>query len=88
MKYIVRYTRNIEKRIQMMPLRERIKMAALIDALRSSGPVQPSWPNYGKLSATKYHCHLSYHWVACWRREQGSIEIEVYYAGNRENAPY
>jgi hypothetical protein len=36
----------------------------------------------------KYHCHLSYHWIACWEETIKGIEMEVYYAGSRENAPY
>jgi hypothetical protein len=31
---------------------------------------------------------LAQRWVACWRWEKGEIEIEVYYAGSREKAPY
>ena len=31
---------------------------------------------------------LAYHWVACWRNENGSIVVEVYYVGSREDAPY
>ena len=34
-------------------------------------------------SRTEYHCHLSRRWVACWRMEDETIEIEVYYAGTR-----
>ena len=41
----------------------------------------------GKFWVT-YHCHLSKDWVACWRWEKSTVEIEVYYAGSRENAPY
>jgi hypothetical protein len=32
--------------------------------------------------------HLSYHYVACWRHEKGTMTIEVNYVGSRENAPY
>ena len=38
----------------------------LIRNIEDSGPVQPGFQNYSKLSRTEYHCHLSYHWVACW----------------------
>lgn len=40
------------------------------------------------IGKNKYHCHLSYHWVACWQETVKGIELEVYYAGSRENAPY
>jgi hypothetical protein len=46
------------------------------------------WHNYGKLGENKYHCHLNYSYVACWRHEKKTIIIEVYYVGSREDAPY
>ena len=60
----------------------------LLADIQASGPVQPDYANYSKLGTCTYHCHLSYHWVACWRNENGSIVVEVYYVGSRENAPY
>jgi hypothetical protein len=71
-----------------MPQKIKDLMVELIDDLTNKGPVQKEWKNYNKLSKNEYHCHLSYHWVACWRNERNSIIIEVYYAGSRENAPY
>lgn len=53
-----------------------------------SGPMQPAWPNFSKLGPHKYHCHLAYSWVACWKFDKGNILIEVYYVGHRKNAPY
>lgn len=44
--------------------------------------------NYSKLGPDNYHCHLSRKWVACWTNENGTLTIEVYYAGSRESAPY
>ena len=41
-----------------------------------------------ELGSVTYHCHLSRDWVACWRWEKRTIEIEVYYAGSRKDAPY
>jgi hypothetical protein len=64
------------------------KLAILANDLRDLGPVQPTWPNYSKLSPTEYHCHLERSWVACWRHEQQTRVIEVYYVGSREKAPY
>lgn len=49
----------------------------------------PDWPNYSKLTnSNTYHCHLSYHWAACWMETVQGIELEVTYVGSRENAPY
>jgi hypothetical protein len=41
-----------------------------------------------ELGSITHHCHPSRKWVACWRHENDTIEIEVYYAGSRESAPY
>jgi hypothetical protein len=57
--------------------------------LERGGPSAPYyWQNYSKLGENEYHCHLTYHYVACWRHEKETITIEVYYAGSREDAPY
>ena len=80
--------RKVVKTVCRLPENERKRLALLVDDLTDEGPVQPGWPNYSKLSKHEYHCHLSRKWVACWRHEKGTIEIEVYYAGSRENAPY
>ena len=56
--------------------------------LEQDGPIRKELQNYSDLGQGRYHCHLSYKWVACWKWEKGTIVIEVYYAGSRENAPY
>ena len=71
-----------------MPAMEQARLRMLILKLANEGPVQKSFPNFSDLGQGKYHCHLSYKWVACWKWEKGTIEIEVYYAGSREKAPY
>lgn len=88
MKYRVIIKKKAIKGIRKLPGNIQKKMGFLVDDLKDNGPVAQSWPNYSKLSATEYHCHLTRKWVACWRMEDGTIEIEVYYAGSRENAPY
>ncbi|HBT97764.1 MAG TPA: hypothetical protein DEB25_09130 [Desulfobulbaceae bacterium] len=87
-RYKVTIKPRVLRRAQKMPERERDLLADLVEELREHGPVLLHWKNYSALSVEEYHCHLSYHWVACWRHEKGTIEIEVYYAGSRENAPY
>ena len=65
-----------------------MNLAHLVDAIKKNGPVQPSFRNYSKLSKNEYHCHLDYHWVACWKCENEKYIVEVYYVGSRESAPY
>ena len=71
-----------------MPEREQAKLAQLIDALKASGPVQPSFANYSKLGEGDYLCHLSRKWVACWVETKAGIEIEVYNVGCQEKKAY
>ena len=88
MKYTVTIKRQVLKGIGKMPKAEQQALERLVTDLENTGPVQTGWRNYSALGKNKYHCHLSYHWVACWWHEAETIEIEVYYAGSRENAPY
>jgi hypothetical protein len=87
-RYEVRVTKSTRKNIEKAPELVRDKFTALMLDLESRGPVQPMWPNYSKLGAGEYHCHLARKWVACWRAEKASVIVEVYYAGSREDAPY
>ena len=77
------------KQVQQMPLKEQQTFARLIEDLAYKGPIQKEWRNFSKIGPNEYHCHLSYKWVACWYyKEDGTMKIEVYYAGSREKTPY
>lgn len=80
--------KSTRKSIEKMPKQERKKLALLLFDLEEYGAIRKEWPNFSSLGGNKYHCHLSYKWVACWTWEKDSIVIEVYYAGSREKAPY
>lgn len=86
--YEVVVKKSVLKSVRKMPAQEQSRFQVLVDALKVSGPEQPSFKNYSKLGPDKFHCHLSYGWVACWTNENGTLKIEVYYAGSRESAPY
>ena len=86
--YQVRIGKSVLRRIEKLPFRIQQKLGNLVQDLQSNGPIQPHWPNFSRLSPGKYHCHLSYSWVACWYHEKGTVRIEVYYAGSRQDAPY
>ena len=88
MKWRVFYRKKVQKAVVKMPLREQKRFANLVEDLERKGPIQSEWPNFSKLGEQEYHCHLSCSWVACWRAEEAILEIEVYYAGSREKAPY
>jgi mRNA-degrading endonuclease RelE of RelBE toxin-antitoxin system len=89
MAYTVILKKTIKKNLRKLPLNVQQRFEALAVTLRDGGPAGPhNWLNYSKLGDHKYHCHLTYHYVACWRHEKQTITIEVYYVGSRENAPY
>jgi hypothetical protein len=88
-KYKVSITKSAAKTADKMPSLERDRFLSLIRDLRECGSILPEWKSTPlKGMPGKYHCHLSYKWVACWKNENGSILIEVYYVGSREKAPY
>lgn len=86
--YQVKVKKKVMKGLQKLPVEIRQAFARLLIDLEEKGPIQTGWPNYSKLSNDTYHCHLAYHYSACWRNENGTITIEVYYVGSREGAPY
>ena len=85
-KIVVR--KKVARGLLRLPVGVKKKFFALTMDLRDRGPIQNNWPNYSKIGRTRFHCHLSRSWVACWKWVKGEIEIEVYYVGSRENAPY
>lgn len=86
--YKVKTLKKAEKGMRKLPLEVCQKYKALVLDLEASGPEQPEWRNYSKLDKSRYHCHLNYHYIACWTYENEILTVEVYYVGSRENAPY
>lgn len=64
----------------------------LVLELKSGGPERYNWPNYSNLSENRFHCHLKNGrptYVACWAVLDRKLkQIEIYYVGTHENAPY
>jgi hypothetical protein len=64
----------------------------LVLDLQRRGPHLPDWPHYSSLEEECFHCHLHRGkptFVACWRIIDKKIkQIEVYYVGTHEGAPY
>ena len=88
MQYQVRIKKKINRGLKKLPKNIQKLLFLLVEDLKADGPIQKSWHNFSPLGENKYHCHLSYKYVACWTWQQGTIEIEVYYVGSREKAPY
>jgi len=88
MQYKVKIKKKANRGLKKLPVNVQKLLFLLIEDLKSDGPLQKSWNNFSPLGDDKYHCHLNYRYVACWTYRQGEIEIEVYYVGSREKAPY
>ena len=88
MKYRVKIKRRVARGLKKLPQNVQKLLFLLIEDLKSDGPIQKSWNNFSPIGKDQYHCHLTYRYVACWACHKGEIEIEVYYVGSREKAPY
>ena len=97
MKWDVRFSNKAEK--QYDKLKKNGKRPSINDTidflvleLIVKGPERIDWPNYSKLNECTYHCHLKKGkptYVACWVvMEEKLKQIEIYYVGTHENAPY
>jgi mRNA-degrading endonuclease RelE of RelBE toxin-antitoxin system len=88
MKYRVKIKKKVNRGLKKLPKKIQKLLFLLIEDLKADGPIQKSWQNFSPLEENKFHCHLTYRYVACWTWLQEEIEIEVYYVGSREKAPY
>lgn len=88
MKYDIKIKKKVAKGLSKLPSDVKKLLYLLIEDLKEEGPIQKSWHNFSSLGSNKYHCHLTYRYVACWTNNKGELEIEVYYVGSREKAPY
>ena len=88
MAYHVRIKKKIVRGLRKLPRDVQQLLYLLVADLQADGPIQKSWQSFSFLGKGRYHCHLTYRYVACWTCKKGDIVIEVYYVGSREKAPY
>ncbi len=84
----VRIKRKVARGLRKLPADVQKLFFLLVADLQADGPIQKIWQNFSSLGGERYHCHLSYRYVACWTYRKNEIVIEVYYVGSREKAPY
>lgn len=92
MVWTVKLTRAAEKQKARLSKPLRQILYALVGDIEAGGPIRGDWPNYGKLSDTRHHCHLKKGnptYVAVWEVRDRKIKlVEVTYVGTHEKAPY
>jgi len=81
-----------------MPKKIQILVDALALEIEKDGPLRVNWKNYGPLRkganipANSFHCHLKKGkptYVCCWWTvNRVNKEVEIFYVGTHENAPY
>lgn len=84
--------RRALKQVDRLPVKVRESLADLIRDMEFHGPVRGNWPNYGRISENRHHCHIKKGqptYVTIWEVTNKRIKlIEVTYAGTHEKAPY
>ncbi len=81
--------KSVVKSLASLPKKVQYLFADLNSDLQNNGPIQRGWNNFSALENNQFHCHLKYHYVACWTVvNSNTCIIEVYYVGTREGAPY
>ncbi len=92
MAWVVEIRTRAQRQIARLPQRVQKSVVALIREIEAQGPVRGNWPNYGKLSPTRHHCHLKKGhptYVAVWEVTDVTIRlVEVIYVGTHEKASY
>jgi hypothetical protein len=83
-------SRDVSKAIGRLPRVVQERAFTLIKEIEVMGPVRGDWPNYGKLSGNRHHCHIKKGrptYVVAWRVIDPET-VEVTYVGTHERAPY
>ena len=91
MAWTVRLSNKAAKHYAKLPKQVRDILDGLMMEIRIAGPVRGNWPNYGKLTGNRHHCHLKKEkptYVVVWSEDKETITVEVTYAGTHEKAPY
>ena len=88
----VRIKKRAVKNLLKIPISIQEQFKALAIELRTIGPIQNGWPNFGKIYGQKdcYHCHIKKGkptYVVVWKVID-TKRLEVVYIGTHEKADY
>ncbi len=92
MAWAVKILRKADKQKDKLPEKVKSALLFLMHEISRNGPVRGDWPNYGKLSPGRHHCHIKKGkptYVVVWEEIDGEIRVvEIIYVGTHEKAPY
>ncbi|OGT41738.1 MAG: hypothetical protein A3F42_02025 [Gammaproteobacteria bacterium RIFCSPHIGHO2_12_FULL_37_34] len=96
MNWRVNFTNQAAKQARQLNERASLVLQVLVDNLKTKGPAPGMrWHHYGRLHGRKQedkrHCHLikgNPTYICCWQVKKFEKQIEVYYVGTHEKAPY
>ncbi|MDM8536063.1 hypothetical protein QUF70_04855 [Desulfobacterales bacterium HSG17] len=92
MPWNVKIKKKAVKVLQKLPVSVQEQFKSLAMEMRVTGPVQESWPNYGKIRGVSdcHHCHIKKGkptYVVVWKVIEKN-SLEVIYIGTHEKAKY
>lgn len=97
MVWTIEFTNSARKQVSKLNKQAYHALRLLVEDLKNNGPAPgKGWPNYGKLKGKAKqdlrHCHLikgKPTYVCCWSvTNKKDRQLEIYYVGTHEKAPY
>ncbi len=93
MAWKVTYSSKARKQLRKIDPNIVASVLSLVMDIEDRGPVRGDWPNFSKINrGASFHCHIKKGkptYVVCWQLiGKNSKQIEVYYVGTHEKAPY
>ena len=95
--WIVTYTGKADKQRRKLPQKVQEMLDLLTIEIEKVGPVRSNWSHFGPLKGkdfpeNTYHCHIKKGrptYVSCWYIIDKKLkQVEIFYVGTHENAPY
>lgn len=86
--YTVILNKTATKQRKRVPVSVKQIFEDALSQLTDKGPVLPDWVNSGTLDDSIYHCRLNANWITYCKYKESSPEIEIFYVGRADQAPY
>ena len=95
--WVVVYANKAVRQRSRLPKKIQEMLDLLVMEIEKCGPLRSNWPHFGPLKGKglpehTYHCHIKSGrptYVSCWFIIDKKLkQVEVFYVGTHENAPY